>query len=197
MTQIDPAKTAAPPLEAPPQTPARTRDRLFYALIAVILIAAVAILGYAALRPVQTPGTPGPLPSVDTRAADEAAALDALQKVDVAYAVAARNLTVDGSGLEGLVSSSVLEHERQFYQSLKDQGVVIRGETVPTQRIRGYTVNPGDTRVTFATCTDVRNWKFVVGGVETPTMGPDGKPADFTFGRAELTKQMNGSWLLT
>lgn len=197
MTQIDPAKTAAPPLEAPPQTPARTRDRLFYALIAVILIAAVAILGYAALRPVQTPGTPGPLPSVDTRAADEAAALDVRRKVDAADVIADKNLSVAGSGLENLASPSVLETQGRVYQNLKDSGITISGQSASTHKVRGYTDNVGDVRVTIATCNDVRGVRFMVRGVETPSLGPDGKPADFTFSRSELTRQDNGTWLLT
>lgn len=198
MTQIDPAKTTAPPLEAPPQTSARTRDRLFYALIAVILIAAVAILGYAALRPVQTPGTPGPLPSVDTRAADEAAALDARKRIDAAYAIADKNLSVAGSGLERLVSLSVLDHSRKWYQELRDDGVTVRGESISTYKVRGYADNPGEVRVTITACNDMRGVKFVAAdGRETPVVGPDGKPADFTFTRSELSKQMDGSWLLT
>ena len=135
---------------------------------------------------------------MDTRAADESAALETRKKVDAADAIADRNLNVDGSGLEKLVSLSVLEDRREWYQSLKDEGLTVRGESISTHKVRGYADNPGEVRVIVATCNDVRNMKFMAtNGAETPTLGPDGKPADWTFARSELTKQDNGTWLLT
>ena len=135
---------------------------------------------------------------MDTRAADEAAALDTLKKVDAAYAVADKNLSVDGSGSKSWSHRRYWTTAARGTRSCKTAVVTMRGETVRSYKVRGYADNPGDIRVIIATCTDVRNVKFVASnGVETPMLGPDGKPADFTLSRSELTKQMNGSWLLT
>lgn len=162
-------------------------DKAALAFFIVAGLLAAALIGYLLLRPTNDPTPPKPQPPVDTRVADEAAALEVAKKLP----------TAEGAELDALLDPALADSERQLQADRKARGTQVVGTGTYTYKVRDYVGTPGDTRVVLSRCSDLSKSKVVDAKGNRVDVPPGGNPITWTHSVMIVTKQADEGWLIT